>query len=110
MPEDDHCDLTVPMEEWIGEYEGGDDEFCRPCTLGLLVNWYVEELREHGKDDLANLIESVKERVDVQPMSIAVLCDDIKGSVDESLRLRLREFDCTVQVLSEKDINLEERR
>lgn len=81
-----------PMEAWI---EGGEEEECRPCMLGPVVQWYESELREQGSPDLAD--DLVRAAQEATPAALARKLDTIKEKVGDSLRERLREFDCAAQ-------------
>ena len=92
----DLCANITSMQQWIN---GGGEEECRPCLLPPVIQWYREELSENGMTALASEIESAVQ--DGDPGMIAWTIDNIKAKVPESLRQRLREFDCHAQLHKE---------
>jgi len=96
------------MAEWIKGEEPGT---CRTCIIGPVIQWYYEELKERGYDDIA---AQLKAEVDVQEEDnveqLMALCkdlDDIKASAPEELRKRLEEFDISIQSLDPSDFSSE---
>jgi hypothetical protein len=90
------CVNTVPMGEWLKQ-ESPD---CRPCLMGPVVDWYVGELEEQGKPELAGELKQVVDEIqdESEVAKVGEKMDAIKEAVGEGeLRDRLREFDCTVQ-------------
>lgn len=87
-----------PMAEWIAE---PDPKVCRPCTLGPVVQWYRDTLKEQGAPEHAADLEKLAEATNVDdPASVLTMCrelDKIKASVGDTLRERLKEFDCAGQ-------------
>lgn len=87
-----------PMAEWVKVADGGS---CRPCTLGPVSNWYYSELKEQGREDLAEHLEKAVDGMDDGvPEQVIKVCEEfdwIKTQADPALRLRLQEFDCSVQ-------------
>jgi len=95
------------MEEWIrGEDPHKDDpDHCRPCRLGVTAQWYHSELKEQGHEDLAALVEQVAESPDPDmPLTLCRQMDIIKDVVEESLRERLKDFDCATQSFTPDDV------
>lgn len=96
--EEKTCPNLQPMAKWIiGETPGT----CRPCILGPVVQWYYQELKEQGNEEVAAQLEAevdVLEEDDAE--QVLALCkdlDDIKAAAPEELRKRLEEFDCSIQ-------------
>lgn len=89
------CADVIPMLEWV---ERPDEETCRPCFLGPLVEWYIGELGEEYKSNLPEIIENP----DVSPEDVASELDRIKQVVPAELQKRLSELDCEIQHYSEK--------
>ena len=96
--------LLQPMEKWIGEE---DSDKCRPCLLGPVVQWYRDELREKGQSRIAEKLENLGNETSVDdPQSLLTLCkelDNIKSTVESSLRERLEDFDCAAQSFNPDD-------
>lgn len=96
--EENPCPNLQPMTEWIK----GESEECRPCTLGPVVQWYWDELKEQGHPDVAQRLEKYVENLnDDNPDEAILLCeelDKIKSEVPEELKRRLQEFDCAAQL------------
>jgi len=92
------CPNLQPMAEWIKGEEPGT---CRPCTLSPVVQWYYEELKEKGHEDIAADLESLADDLEEdnmeQVMGLCQYLDEIKSSMPAELRKRLEEFDCAVQ-------------
>lgn len=103
------CENLQPMAEWIkGETPGT----CRPCTLGPVIQWYHEELKDRGYEkeaqDLEEAVDSLEEDNLEQVVAVCNELDEIKKASPEDLRKRLEEFDCAIQSfdpaeVSEKD-------
>ena len=83
----------LPMAEFLEQHP----EVCQPCIVAPASQWYHDELNERGQRDLADKVEQLATG---GVMEIAKLLDEIKGRVDESTRLRLKEFDCATQTMS----------
>jgi hypothetical protein len=66
--------------------------------LPLLAGWYVSELEESGDRTQSERIKKLAEDPNVSPEQLAAELDNIKNSVREPMKARLKEFDCTVQV------------
>ena len=81
-----------PMKEWV---QGGDPSECRECLLAPVIQWYREELQEKGHADLATELTQAVNTAD--PLTLCEKLDTIKDAVEESLRERLKEFDCAAQ-------------
>jgi hypothetical protein len=75
--------------------------------LGPVVQWYRDELKEKGQqeiaDDLERTVTSVDGGEDDVALTIAQELDTIKESVDAPLRERLKEFDCAIQAFNPDD-------
>lgn len=99
MAEEGKCPVELkPMEEWVKE---GKPEECRPCLLGPVAQWYRDELEGKGHKDKAQVIEKLADETDVnnteQVLTFCRELDNIKNSVEEPLRERLKDFDCAAQ-------------
>ncbi|MEM2905028.1 MAG: hypothetical protein QW587_04735 [Candidatus Bathyarchaeia archaeon] len=91
------------MSNWIKE---GGQKICRPCVLPILIQWYQSELTESGREHLARRLSKLVDKADLAPEEVAEELDRIKETVDDaSLKLRLREFDCTIQASEEPPSN-----
>lgn len=98
----------LTMEEWIrGEDPHKDDpKFCRPCRLGVIGQWYFNELKEKGHQDLAAVIEQIgtsDENPDM-PLTLCKQFDIIKAVVEEPLRERLKDFDNATQSFNPEEV------
>ena len=91
MAEENPCKNTKKVVDWLREEKEGE---CRPCNFPVLGNWYVSELKEEGREDLAKEIQDAGRE---DAMGFAEKLDKIKEKVTPKLKERLREFDCTVQ-------------
>lgn len=96
--EEKPCPNLQPMAEWIkGEVPGT----CRPCILTPVVQWYWQELKERGQEDIAAQLEAevdvLEEDNTEQVMALCKDLDEIKAAASEELRKRLEEFDCSIQ-------------
>lgn len=102
------CEGTVPLVDWL-EAEVSSDEvaLCRPCVLPLLNVWYVETLEEDGHPQLAQELRNLAEDSGITPVTLAARLDQLKDQVPASVRDRLAELDCAVQV-NATNIPLEE--
>lgn len=90
-----------PMAVWVlGETPGT----CRPCTLGPVIQWYYQELKERGYEDEAQSLEEEANVLEDDNMEqMVAICsdlDEIKKAAPEDLRKRLEEFDCSVQAFN----------
>ena len=102
------------MEEWIRQDDPlkDDPKHCRPCRLGVTANWYFNELQEKGHRDLAAVIDQITTRVEDPDMPL-ILCrgfDIIKDVVEEPLRERLKDFDCSTQAFNPDDVIEDEQQ
>lgn len=104
MPEN-QCPIEIkPMADWVGEED--PDGLCRSCILGPVVQWYRDELQEQGQQELAeNLVASIESD---DAVKICKEMDDIKEQVDEELKDRLLEFDCSIQSFKPDPSELQE--
>ncbi|MBA7712636.1 hypothetical protein ES703_121619 [subsurface metagenome] len=98
----------LTMEEWIREEDPhkDDPEFCRPCRLGVIAQWYFNELNEKGHPDLAAVIEQIgtnDENPDM-PLTLCKQFDIIKAVVEEPLRERLKDFDNATQSFNPEEV------
>jgi hypothetical protein len=89
------CPNLKPMTEWLKE----DTKECRPCLLAPVVEWYYEELNERGYKEIATGLKEVGEKG--SPEEIGAILDLIKQEVDDDVKARLEEFDCSAQVNGE---------
>ncbi len=96
--EEKPCPNLQPMAEWIKGEAPGE---CRPCILTPVVQWYWQELKERGYEDIAAELQA---EVDVleednaeQVMALCKDLDEIKAAAPLELRQRLEEFDCSIQ-------------
>lgn len=109
MTEEGKQQASIPtMEEWIREPDPhkDDPEFCRPCRLGVIAQWYFNELKEKGHQDLAAVIEQIgtnDENPDM-PLTLCKQFDIIKVVVEEPLRERLKDFDLATQSFNPNDV------
>lgn len=98
VAEESTCPNLLPMAEWI---KGDEPGTCRPCILTPVVQWYWQELKERGYEDLAKQLEAevdVLEEDNVeQVMALCKDLDEIKAGVPADLRKRLEDFDCAIQ-------------
>jgi hypothetical protein len=102
MANEKTCPVELkPMSDWIQE---DDPENCRPCMLGVVAQWYTDELKSQGRSDLASPLEHLAEKTDVNNAEqVLTLCqefDKIKDTVEDPLRDRLKEFDCSTQAFN----------
>lgn len=96
------------MEEWLCQDDPHkDDEYCRPCLLGVIANWYFTELQEQGHKELAQNIEQIVTNADdpEMPLTLCKEFDRIKTVVAEPLRERLKDFDCSTQSFNADEKN-----
>jgi hypothetical protein len=93
------CPIKLtPMAEWIKTPSVNGN--CKPCFLGPVSQWYVTELEERGLSDLAKDLTNFIETHDFED-GVEEICkqfDKIKEVAEDSLRERLLDFDCEVQV------------
>ncbi len=91
---------VIPMQEWV---TAKDQEGCRPCVIGPVVQWYWDELKGRGyqekADKLGKMAENLDEENYEQIIGICKEFDDIKEDVSEAARERLKDFDCELQSL-----------
>jgi len=99
MAEENPCKNTKKLADWLRE-EKQDEEACRPCNFPVLGNWYISELKEKGREDLAKEIQDAGDTEDA--MGFAEKLDQVKEKVTPKLKERLKEFDCTVQKFDEE--------
>lgn len=92
------CENIVSMQQWIENRSPDGDEECTPCMLGLTSTWYEEELREHGREDIAQQLFEMRTKKDMDVHRIAQKLDEIKKEIDPALRCRLLDFDCATQL------------
>ena len=94
----DSCPSLKPMAEWIKEES---PLTCKPCLLGPVAQWYRDELKGKGHQEKADSIEKMADSTDMDvPESVLTFCqelDNIKATVEEPLRERLKDFDCAAQ-------------
>lgn len=97
------CD-PVALKTWVEEEaQGGtpEGEMCRSCVLPVAMGWYLTELNEGGFGDLASELDQVKDSGDA--VKVAEFLDRVKAEVPESVRARLKDFDCALQVNVQMD-------
>lgn len=101
------CPLFT-MEEWIRQEDPHKDDprHCRPCRLGVIAQWYHNELKEQGHQSLATVIEEIgtNETNPEMPLTLCKQLDIIKDIVEEPLRERLKDFDCATQSFNPDDV------
>ena len=95
VPEE-FCAGVIPMEQWVRETPE-TEEFCPPCLMGPLTQWYVETLKESGEDSLAQQVEQAAGNVDLSPEQLAQTLDEVKTQAPEATRAQLMDLDCSVQ-------------
>ena len=102
------------MEEWIGQEDPykDDPELCRPCRLGVIANWYFNELEDQGHKELAVSLEKIANKEDDPelPLTLCKEFDRIKDTVEEPLRERLKDFDCATQSFNPDDVVEDEQQ
>lgn len=86
------------MKDWITQGEGEDNQICRPCVLPFSLQWYADTLRESGDESRAKQLEDFADDSETTPLQVAETLDIIKTEVSDSLRERLFELDCQLQV------------
>ena len=105
------CPNLQPMAEWI---KGDEPGTCRPCVLAPVIQWYYQELKGQGYEDLASQLEAEADVLEEDNaeliMAICKDLDTIKAAVPEELRKRLEEFDCHLQVQDLDEIAAEIQR
>jgi len=94
------CANLQPMAEWIKVEDPGGG--CgRPCTITPVVQWYWQELKAQGYEEIAVQLEAEVDVLEEDNLEqVVALCqdlDEIKASVPPELRKRLEEFDCSIQ-------------
>lgn len=98
MSEGASCPGLKPMAVWIKEES---PIWCKPCTLGPVAQWYRDELAERGHHEIAKSLEELADSTDMdsteQVLTFCQKLDSIKDTVEESLRERLKDFDCAAQ-------------
>ena len=109
MTEKCNCPIELkPMEKWVQE---DDPKLCRPCMLGPVTRWYIEELTEQGHKEAAEEIKKTADETNTDNIeSVLTLCrkfDNVKDQVEEPLRERLKDFDCAAQTF-DPDAAIEE--
>jgi hypothetical protein len=99
MSEERSCPILKPMADWIQIEESKIQ--CKPCLLGPVAQWYRDELVEKGHLDKANELEEMADSIDMdsteQVLTFCRALDNIKATVEEPLRERLKDFDCAAQ-------------
>ena len=92
----DKCPVDLkPMKDWIEEED--PKGVCRSCLLPPVLQWYRDELNEKGYPKFVNQLDEIAHAADVLPLQLCEKFDTIKEAVEESLRERLKEFDCAAQ-------------
>ncbi|MDP2729118.1 MAG: hypothetical protein Q8O55_01390 [Dehalococcoidales bacterium] len=106
--EEKPCPNLQPMAEWI---KGETPDTCRPCTLTPVVQWYWQELKERGYEEITAHLEAeinaLEEDNDEQIMALCKDLDEIKAGAPEDLRKRLEEFDCAIQSFDPTEVSEE---
>uniref|UniRef100_A0A6M3LZE0 Uncharacterized protein n=1 Tax=viral metagenome TaxID=1070528 RepID=A0A6M3LZE0_9ZZZZ len=96
------CPIDLkPMATWVQEPD--PKGICRECLLAPVLQWYREELNEKGHTEFVNELDKIAHAAEVLPLQLCQEFDKIKSEVEESLRERLEEFDCTVQAYKPDD-------
>jgi predicted nucleotide-binding protein len=100
-----------PMKEWVKEKDPNPN-VCKPCSLGVITQWYRDELKEQGQqeiaDDLEKTVTDASGDADQVALTICEELDTIKESVEQPLRERLKDFDCAIQAFNPDDATEEE--
>jgi hypothetical protein len=91
-----NCKDIKPMKDWATS-PSKNKKMCHSCMIGVPANWYEAELRDNGRGDLADELESHRVSETATAESVAKKMDDIKDRVDQPLKERLLELDCTTQ-------------
>ncbi|GAI90448.1 unnamed protein product, partial [marine sediment metagenome] len=88
-----------------------DPIHCRPCRLGVTAQWYLNELEDKGHRDLAAVIDQITLLEDPDmPLTLCREFDIIKRVVEEPLRERLKDFDCSTQAFNPDDVIEDEQQ
>ena len=93
---EDICAAVVPMEQWVRDTPE-TEQFCPPCLMGPLTQWYVETLQDSGETTLAQLVEKAANNTDLSPEQLAQTLDQVKTEAPEAVRAELLNLDCSVQ-------------
>ena len=89
------CEGLVPMTEWIKQPQSEGE--CRSCALGVVGQWYANELKERGLPDQAQNLERLADNPDLTPVQFCEELDRVKQAVPPEVHERLLDFDCSVQ-------------
>ena len=90
-----------PMKVWVQEEDPRG--ICRECLLGPVLQWYRDELNSKGYTKFVDELNQIAHEAEVLPLTLCEKLDSIKDAVEESLRERLEEFDCTAQAYKPDD-------
>lgn len=102
MTEKEKCPIKLkPMAVWVQEEDPRG--ICRECLLAPVLQWYRSELVEKGRSELIPGLDNIARAAEVLPLQLCEELDKIKGEVEESLRERLKEFDCAAQTYEPED-------
>ena len=101
MP-DKKCPIELkPMKDWVQEPDPRG--ICRECLLPPVLQWYRDELKSKGHMNFVTDLDKIARAAEVLPLQLCEKLDKIKGEVEESLRERLKEFDCAAQTYEPED-------
>ena len=102
MSEEGKCPVELkPMAVWIKEEDPRG--LCRECLLAPVLQWYRDELNGKGYTTFVGELDDLEKKAELLPLQLCEELDKIKSGVEESLRERLEEFDCTAQVYEPDD-------
>jgi len=90
-----------PMKDWVQEED--PKGICRECLLAPVLQWYREELNDKGYTKFVDELNQIARAAEVLPLTLCEKLDNIKDAVEESLRERLKDFDCAAQAYDPKD-------
>ena len=100
MSEKGKCPVDVKlMAVWVQEEDPRG--ICRECLLAPVLQWYRDELSSKGYS--TKELDKIARAAEVLPLQLCEELDKIKGEVEESLRERLKEFDCAAQTYEPED-------
>ena len=103
MAEEAKCPVELkPMAEWVVEEDPRG--ICRECLLGPVLQWYRDELNEKGYSKFAEELNTIAKAAEVLPLQLCEKFDTIKNEVEESLRERLKDFDCATQSFNPDEV------
>jgi len=99
---ENQCPIQLkPMATWISEED--PQGICRECLLAPVLQWYRDELNDKGYSTFVEELDRLEKKAELLPLQLCEEFDKIKGDVEESLRERLEEFDCSAQAYKPED-------